>query len=104
MLAKRLIHTLSVSMDAEEGMISRLKVSCHSIALTVSYAKPVPGNRFCAFFASVFTIFAHFHLGTWNRPLNAIHLRLGGRRRGEGGGGCFVPQYYKPTHFAEPHP
>lgn len=45
MLAKRLIHTLSVSMDAEEGMISRLKVSCHSIALTVSYAKPVPGNR-----------------------------------------------------------
>ena len=27
MLAKRLIHTLSVSMDAEEGMISRLKVS-----------------------------------------------------------------------------
>ena len=45
MLAKRLIHTLSVSMDAEEGMISRLKVNCHSIALTVSYAKPVPGNR-----------------------------------------------------------
>ena len=45
MLAKRLIHTLSVSMDAEEGMISRLKVSCHSTALTVSYAKPVPGNR-----------------------------------------------------------
>ena len=45
MLAKRLIHTLSVSMDAEEGMISRLKVSCHSIALTASYAKPVPGNR-----------------------------------------------------------
>ena len=44
MLAKRLIHTLSVSMDAEEGMISRLKVSCHSIALTASYAKPVPGN------------------------------------------------------------
>ena len=82
MLAKRLIHTLSVSMDAEEGMISRLKVSCHSIALTVSYAKPVPyvpGNRTrviwqkraaaagkkspCAFFASVFTIFVHFHLG-----------------------------------------
>jgi len=27
MLAKRLIHTLSVSMDAEEGMISRLKVN-----------------------------------------------------------------------------
>lgn len=26
MLAKRLIHSLSVSMDAEEGMISRLKV------------------------------------------------------------------------------
>ena len=44
MLAKRLIHTLSVSMDAEEGMISRLKVSCHSIALTASYAKPVSGN------------------------------------------------------------
>lgn len=28
MLAKRLIHTLSVSMDAEEGMISRLKHAC----------------------------------------------------------------------------
>ena len=28
MLAKRLIHTLSVSMDAEEGMIARLKVRC----------------------------------------------------------------------------
>ena len=37
-----------------------------------------------------------------NRPLNDIHLRLGGRRGGEGV--CFVPQYYKPTHFAEPHP
>ena len=45
MLAKRLIHTLSVSMDAEEGMISRLKVSCHSIALTASYAKSVPSNK-----------------------------------------------------------
>lgn len=28
MLAKRLIHTLSVSMDAEEGMIARLKHAC----------------------------------------------------------------------------
>ena len=44
-------------------------------------------NSRCAFFASVFTIFAHFHLGTWNRPLNDIHRRLGGRRGG-GGGGC----------------
>lgn len=100
MLAKRLIHTLSVSMDAEEGMISRLKVSCHSIALTASYAKPVPGNRTRViwqrgrwqrgkrtparfFFCISFTIFAHFHLGAWNRPLNEIHLRLGGRRDGE---------------------
>ena len=39
-------------------------------------------NSRCAFFASVFTIFAHFHLGTWNRPLNDIHRRLGGRRGG----------------------
>jgi len=31
MLAKRLIHTLSVSMDAEEGMISRLKVNIHKV-------------------------------------------------------------------------
>lgn len=100
MLAKRLIHTLSVSMDAEEGMISRLKVSCHSIALTASYAKPVPGNRTRViwqrgrwqrgkrtparfFFCISFTIFAHFHLGAWNRPLNEVHLRLGGRRDGE---------------------
>ena len=100
MLAKRLIHTLSVSMDAEEGMISRLKVSCHSIALTASYAKPVPGNgkreiwqrgrrrrgkRALARFSRQFSQSLHiFILELVNRPLNNIHLRLGGRR----GGGC----------------
>ena len=101
MLAKRLIHTLSVSMDAEEGMISRLKVSYHSIALTASYAKPVPGNRTRviwqtgrrrwgkrapARFSRQFSQSLHiFILELVNRPLNDIHLRLGGRR---GGGGC----------------
>ena len=100
MLAKRLIHTLSVSMDAEEGMISRLKVSCHSIALTASYAKPVPGNgtrviwqrgrrrrgkRALARFSRQFSQSLHiFILELVNRPLNDIHLRMGGRR---GGGG-----------------
>jgi len=33
-LAKRLIHQLSVSMDAEEGMINRLKVSCQSMEIS----------------------------------------------------------------------
>ena len=101
MLAKRLIHTLSVSMDAEEGMISRLKVSCHSIALTVSYAKPLPGNRTrviwqrgrrrrgkraLARFSRQFSQSLHIFISELvNRPLNDIHLRLGGRR---GRGGC----------------
>lgn len=96
MLAKRLIHTLSVSMDAEEGMISRLKVSCHSIALTVSYAKPLPGNRTrviwqrgrrrrgkraLARFSRQFSQSLHIFISELvNRPLNDIHLRLGGRR------------------------
>ena len=98
MLAKRLIHTLSVSMDAEEGMISRLKVSYHSIASTASYAKPVPGNRTRviwqtgrrrwgkrapARFSRQFSQSLHiFILELVNRPLNDIHLRLGGRRGG----------------------
>ena len=99
MLAKRLIHTLSVSMDAEEGMISRLKVSYHSIALTASYAKPVPGNgtrviwqtgrrrrgkRVLARFSRQFWQSLHiFILELVSRPLNDIPLRLGG----SGGGG-----------------
>ena len=98
MLAKRLIHTLSVSMDAEEGMISRLKVSYHSIALTASNAKPVPGNgtrviwqrgrrrrgkRAPARFSRQFSQSLHiFILELVNRPLNDIHRRLGGRRGG----------------------
>ena len=127
MLAKRLIHTLSVSMDAEEGMISRLKVSCHSIALTASYAKPVPGNGTrviwqrgrrrrakkspCAFFASV-SQFVHIfilELGT-DHWIISIWDWVGGG----GGGGCALyhstihsTTYFfcvKPTHFAEPHP
>lgn len=36
MLAKRLIHNLSVSMDAEEAMISRLKVSMGNLTY-ISY-------------------------------------------------------------------
>ena len=108
MLAKRLIHTLSVSMDAEEGMISRLKVSCHSIALTASYAQPVPGNRTrviwqrgrrrrgkraLARFSHQFSQSLHIFISELvNRPLNDIPLTL----RGRGGGVCFVPQYYKP--------
>ena len=75
MLAKKLIHTLSVSMDAEEGMISRLKVSCHSITLTASYAQPVPGNRTRVIWQRGRRqrgkkARAHFHLGAWNRPVN----------------------------------
>ena len=97
MLAKRLIHTLSVSMDAEEGMISRLKVSCYSIALTASYVKPVPGNRTRVIWQRgrrrrakrALARFSHqfsqsmfiFILELVNRTLNDIHLRLGGRRR-----------------------
>ena len=104
MLAKRLIHTLSVSMDAEEGMISRLKVSYHSIALTASYAKPVPGNgtrviwqrgrrqrgkRALARFSRQFSQSLYiFILELVNRPLNDIHLRVGGRRWGGGGVLC----------------
>ena len=38
MLAKRLIHTLSVSMDAEEGMISRLKVNTPGCARVKIFA------------------------------------------------------------------
>lgn len=117
MLAKRLIHTLSVSMDAEEGMISRLKVSCHSIALTASYAQPVPGNRTrviwqrgrrrrgkraLARFSHQFSQSLHIFISELvNRPLNDIPLTL----RGRGGGGCAL--YHSttsPTHFAEPHP
>ena len=118
-------------MDAEEGMISRLKVSCHSIALTVSYAKPVPGNGTrviwqrgrrrrakkspCAFFASV-SQFVHIFilvLGT-DHWIISIWDWVGGG----GGGGCALyhstihstihsTTYFfcvKPTHFAEPHP
>ena len=120
MLAKRLIHTLSVSMDAEEGMISRLKVSCHNIALTASYAKFVPGNRTRviwqrgrrrrrgkrapARFSRQFSQSLHiFILELVNRPLNDIHLRLGGS---EGGGGALCHSTTSPptVHNHTPNP
>ena len=42
MLAKRLIHNLSVSMDAEENMINRLKVGCEFLLAVAGgfYASP----------------------------------------------------------------
>lgn len=121
MLAKRLIHTLSVSMDAEEGMISRLKVSCHSIALTASYAQPVPGNRTrviwqrgrrrrgkraLARFSHQFSQSLHIFISELvNRPLNDIPLTL----RGRGGGGvlCTTVLQAPPTlqnHTPNPRP
>ena len=123
MLAKRLIHTLSVSMDAEEGMISRLKVSCQSIALTASYAKPVPGNRTrviwqrgrrrrekraLARFSHQFSQSVYiFILELVSRTLNDIHLRLGVRRGGEGGCAFYHGTTSPPTlqnHTPNPRP
>jgi hypothetical protein len=44
-LAKRLIHQLSVSMDAEEGMINRLKVALFNIGF-LKGANPYKFTRY----------------------------------------------------------